>query len=70
MSRDVALVFLGLALGACSATTAEQRRDLTIQAAIDSARAACLILQSDATIEREPGVDAWCDGVINGCREP
>lgn len=65
-----ALVPLLLALGACSTSTAQERRDLAIQTALDSARAACLVLQSDKSIEREPGVDAWCDGVLNGCREP
>jgi len=61
------LVYLLLALGACSTTTAEQRRDLAIQTALDSARAACLILQSDKSIQREPGVDDYCAAVLNGC---
>jgi hypothetical protein len=60
----LAIAVLGLA---CSTTTAEQRRDLAIQTALDSARAACLILQSDRTIEREPGIDNYCQAVLNGC---
>lgn len=68
MSR-VALGFVCLVACACSSTTAAQRRDLAIQSALDSARAACLILQSDPSIEREPGIDAWCEGVIQGCRK-
>ncbi len=62
-----ALVALSLASASCLAQTAEQRRDLVIQSALDSARAACLMLQADKSIGREPGVDAWCDGVVNGC---
>ena len=61
---------LSLLLSACSATTAEQKRDLAIQTALDSARAACLILQSDRSIEREPSVDAYCVAVLNGCPKP
>ena len=65
--KNVALGLVCLALGACSSTTAAQRRDLAIQGALDSARAACLILQSDKTIERAPDVDAYCAAVLNGC---
>ena len=64
MTRALAITLL--ALSACSAT-AEQRRDQAIQTALDSARAACLILQSDKQIEREPGIDAYCVAVLNGC---
>jgi uncharacterized lipoprotein len=63
----VALALALLGLSACSTTTAEQRRDIAIQTALDSARAACLVLQSDRSIEREPGMDEWCQGVLHGC---
>lgn len=69
MSRALALAGLCALACACSSTTAADRRDVAIQSALDPARAPSLVLQSDKTIEREPGVDAWCDGVLNGCRK-
>lgn len=41
-----------------------------VQAGLDAGKAACLVLQSDPAIPREPGVDAYCQVVLGGCAAP
>lgn len=61
-----ALAALLLALSACSASP-EERRDQTINAALESARLACLTVLANPDIPREPSVTEYCTAVVNGC---
>lgn len=64
MSRALVLCLL---LSACSAATAAERRDDALNAALESARLACLTILADPSIPREPGVNEYCTAVVNGC---
>lgn len=68
-ARLLALLALVLHTGACATPTAADR-ERAIQTALDAGRAACLILLADRSIEREPGTDAYCAVVLNGCPGP
>ena len=65
-ARSGLVLCLVLSAAACSGTAAENR-DKAINTAFESARLGCLTLRNDKSIEREPGVDAWCDALLEGC---
>lgn len=65
MSR--ALAALLLALSACSATTAVERKEQVVQAALDSAFVACTAALGDPRMTWAPGARDYCLAIVNGC---
>jgi hypothetical protein len=60
------VVFWLVLLAPACAEAPAARRDEALQAALESARVACIVILSDKSIEREPGVDAYCEAIANG----
>lgn len=70
MSRGLLAICGLVLLSGCAAASAAERRDQALNAALESARLACLTILANPDIPREPGVDAYCAAVVHGCKEP